>query len=540
MAFTPVTVRWQFAGPLGPDSGYVEFEPSIPMLDTVTGQEVAGVTRYTLDSSGWVNASAGFDLTANDDPGTEPRGTYWRATVHLDGAAIREYALLLYVSDAGTPVLATQRIATVAPSPFYQYVLLSDFLNHTRLIASDTVLGHVKIGSGITIDPDGTIHASTSGSGAYLPLAGGTMTGVIVHAGLIATGGNARGAGAIDLQLTRSAPTQVAAGLASILGAGRNNTVDPASQYTGVLAGTGNTVKGFNSVVVAGSGNTAQGTNSAVVAGQGNTAGLVGGTGGIVVGGLSGQASGSYAVVVGGQFGVASGIQSVVVGGDHGQAGGNQSAIVAGQQNLINFGSARSFIGSGFTNSVASQDTVIVGGRNNTANGSVSVISGGDTNLTTALYSMIPGGWQAVAGLTGQLATANGSFAVPGDAQQSILVARQHTTDATPGELFLDGGSRRLVIGDGHMVNVHLEVAARASDDSAYAAWNVIVVAVRPVGGAITLLGTPVVTDLVGAPAGWTFSVAADPAHQAITMAVQGGAGVTIHWFARITMAEVS
>ncbi len=48
-------------------------------------------------------------------------------------------------------------------------------------VASATVLGAVKIGSGITVGADGTISIA-SGAG-YLPLAGGTMTGTINVAG---------------------------------------------------------------------------------------------------------------------------------------------------------------------------------------------------------------------------------------------------------------------------------------------------------------------------------------------------------------------
>jgi hypothetical protein len=44
--------------------------------------------------------------------------------------------------------------------------------------ATATVLGGVKIGSGIAVTADGTISVSASGT-AYLPLAGGTMTGTI-------------------------------------------------------------------------------------------------------------------------------------------------------------------------------------------------------------------------------------------------------------------------------------------------------------------------------------------------------------------------
>jgi hypothetical protein len=50
---------------------------------------------------------------------------------------------------------------------------------YTLPIATGTVLGGVKIGSGLAIDASGLLSAS-GGAGAYLPLAGGTMTGGIV------------------------------------------------------------------------------------------------------------------------------------------------------------------------------------------------------------------------------------------------------------------------------------------------------------------------------------------------------------------------
>jgi hypothetical protein len=50
---------------------------------------------------------------------------------------------------------------------------------YTLPIASDTVLGGIKIGSGLDIAADGTVSAQSGGASADLPLAGGTMTGTI-------------------------------------------------------------------------------------------------------------------------------------------------------------------------------------------------------------------------------------------------------------------------------------------------------------------------------------------------------------------------
>lgn len=86
------------------------------------------------------------------------------------------------------------------------------------------------------------------------------------------TGGNVRGAGAVDLQVLRQPAQlgQVASGRASTLSGGENNT---ASGETSVVAGgTGNTASGQSAVALGGTANTASGAYSAVLGGRQNTA----------------------------------------------------------------------------------------------------------------------------------------------------------------------------------------------------------------------------------------------------------------------------
>lgn len=86
------------------------------------------------------------------------------------------------------------------------------------------------------------------------------------------TGGNARGASAVDLQVSRqpAQPTQVASGRASTLTGGENNT---ASGETAVVTGgVGNTASGLGSVALGGTANTASGGHATTVGGRQNTA----------------------------------------------------------------------------------------------------------------------------------------------------------------------------------------------------------------------------------------------------------------------------
>ena len=84
-----------------------------------------------------------------------------------------------------------------------------------------------------------------------------------------ATGGNARGANAIDIQTTRTLATQVAAGVNSVIIGGGNNSAT--TSYAAILSGLQNTASNTASVVVGGRENIASGSYSIVVGG-GNTA----------------------------------------------------------------------------------------------------------------------------------------------------------------------------------------------------------------------------------------------------------------------------
>ena len=105
-----------------------------------------------------------------------------------------------------------------------------------------------------------------------------------------ATGGNARGTSAVDLQLTRAAATQVASGNFSTLSGGANNTVS-----------------GVNAVVAGGVANSSTATNTVVSGGSGNTAS---GAGSAVGGGITNTASGVNSAVRGGNNNAASGVNS--------------------------------------------------------------------------------------------------------------------------------------------------------------------------------------------------------------------------------------
>lgn len=110
------------------------------------------------------------------------------------------------------------------------------------------------------------------------------------------SGGNKRGARAVDWQLIRSAATQVASGDGSTIGGGEGNTA----------SGTGTTVSG----------------------GNGNSAGALYG---VVGGGVSNNASTNFSTVGGGQSNTTGGVHATVCGGNNNTAGGVASTIMGGK-----------------------------------------------------------------------------------------------------------------------------------------------------------------------------------------------------------------
>lgn len=87
---------------------------------------------------------------------------------------------------------------------------------------------------------------------------------------LSSTSGNARGQGAVDLQIKRNSAGQVASGLNSTIGGGRYNTSSGA--YSNVPGGSYNTASNLYSVVGGGLQNTSSGLASTVAGGNLNTA----------------------------------------------------------------------------------------------------------------------------------------------------------------------------------------------------------------------------------------------------------------------------
>lgn len=242
----------------------------------------------------------------------------------------------------------------------------------------NTVFDHAQVASGVTLlgqRPLGVFKAdgllSSNMDVVIAPTGSGALRDSLT--------GNPRGINAVDLQIARDDPANVASGDYSVIGGGRNN------QATGSRSTVGGGGSEFFNA-----GNTASGIISTVGGGRANLAGEVGST---VSGGNINTATGIYSSIGGGIFNNASGDFSTVAGGIANSATGSLSFIGGGSDNVAS-GNSYATIGGGQENTASANYTTIGGGALNTAGQAQSTIAGGVFNTTSgvAIDGTIGGG----------------------------------------------------------------------------------------------------------------------------------------------------
>jgi hypothetical protein len=255
--------------------------------------------------------------------------------------------------------------------------------------------------STIGLESNGSLFVQPAGTGALQAQATTSS----------ATGGNARGANAVDWQTSRSTAAQVASQqFASIL-SGDNNT---ASAYSAsVLGGRVNAASGIYSSIGGGYTNSVSGPYSGISNGSNNTAA---GWYNYIGGGFTNSGTANGAVTT--QSGTMNATTAVTLSGSNasikvGQyitgtsiAGDTYVAAISGTSLTL------SKVASGSSTSTLSFFTphgVVVGGGNNQATGAYSVILGGGDAGTAANRNVASGDWSFVGGGINNRATAFGA-----------------------------------------------------------------------------------------------------------------------------------
>jgi hypothetical protein len=231
-----------------------------------------------------------------------------------------------------------------------------------------------------------------------------------------ATGGNARGANAVDWQTSRSAASQVATTF-SVISGGSNNT---AAGYGSVAAGgIANTSSGGYSFIGAGLETNARSGYSSVVSGFRNNAA---GHYGFIGSGYSNTTTSNAVVTT--QSGTMNGTTAVTLSGSNANIKVGQ--LIAGTSILTypNDTYVAAISGTSLTLSQAASGSststlsfytphgVVVGGGNNQATGSYSFIGGGGDAGTASSRNTTSGDWSVVVG--GRANTASGISAFVG------------------------------------------------------------------------------------------------------------------------------
>jgi hypothetical protein len=311
-----------------------------------------------------------------------------------------------------------------------------------------------------------------------------------------------------------------------------------------VGGGVCNTASGYGSTVGGGGGgaysiggNTASGTYSTVSGGLSNTASTYGAT---VGGGSANTASSSYSTISGGSSNTSSGSRSTVGGGFSNIASGSYSTVAGGRSNTTS-GTSSAIVGGRLNTASASYST-IGGGYNNKACFTGSTVAGGQNNIACSSNSTVIGGVLAKATKYGEVSHAAGYFGAHGDAQHTVLVARDSTTDATANQvLFLDGSFQRLTIPAETTWMFTIKLAAHNDTDNDGGWWFFRGGIRRDASNNTSLIGTVFEeyskdSNISSA----TASVVADDTNEALEIRVTGVAGKNIRWVAVVDISQVS
>jgi len=156
-----------------------------------------------------------------------------------DSGRVARYHVFNHISYSGTALFAgTDTAGFTSPTIGHRI----------RILDRDNGAPVPTIGVGATVQ----IGADTL---PVLGFTGGNAPVQVQYQDATAAGGNVRGAYAVDLQGSRAAATQVASGVQSTIGGGRNNVAS--GQYSVVVGGSGNTASGQGSAVFGGNNNSA-------------------------------------------------------------------------------------------------------------------------------------------------------------------------------------------------------------------------------------------------------------------------------------------
>ena len=333
----------------------------------------------------------------------------------------------------------------------------------------------------VPVDSLTAVTGTTDGDFAILPKGAGAILAQIPDGTI--TGGNKRGANAVDLQTTRTLATQVASG-----------------NYSAIIGGLNNTASGFGSF--------AQGTSTTASGGYSHAEGQLGiaSATGAHVEGYATQASASYS---------------------HAEGQSTQATSQAAHAEGVNTRATN-------TASHAEGGATLASGTYSHAEGLLSVASG-----TASSVGGVSGSDFGVN--TRKVFSANNT--VLGDSQSSKLILNKRTTDASSTVLSVQdaavSATTQLILQNNNSIRFKGTIIARQSGSTNTSAWDIDGFIQRGTTAATTTLLISNINVVQNTPAWGTPSLSANTTLGCLTVTVTGAITTNIQWVCVIDTAEV-
>jgi hypothetical protein len=183
-------------------------------------------------------------------------------------------------------------------------------------------------------------------------------------------------------------------------------------------------------------------------------------------------------------------------------------------------------------------------GTSHTLSASGATIAGGVSNIvdSTATNASISGGAQARASSYGQQTYASGSMATNGDAQSSLFILRNTTSNGNQTELFLDGLGQRIQIPAGANWAIDVLIVARSAggNNVAYSVNGLIYKVGANLDSAINIALLRGNSANISPASSADVTVVHDSAHSALVVKVISPYGNSLtRWVATVRTTEV-
>ena len=224
------------------------------------GSAFNGSTTFNISTGTVTNIGSGTATITSAGNG------WYRCTI--TGTATATFTASLFIQVNSTQTLATDDTFTGdGTSGIYLWgaqLETSSTVHAYQVTTTAASSSSPKIslsgGGSIGLQSDGSLYVSPAGTGA-LQAQATTST---------ATGGNARGANAVDWQTSRNNAAYVASGSTSVIGGGYSNMAQ--GQYSAVGGGAYNSTSGYNTTIAGGQANQANQRYASIMGGYGNNA----------------------------------------------------------------------------------------------------------------------------------------------------------------------------------------------------------------------------------------------------------------------------